>query len=500
MTLIKSRPVLVSHLVVVAAAALAAGCAVGPDFTRPQAPAGAGYTAGKLPTETATADGPGGTVQHLLEGKDIPGQWWTLFHSEPLNALIDQAFKANADVQAAQAALRVAQENVAAQQGAFFPQITGGFNGTRAKVAGSVSSNSSSPSAIYNLYTTQVAVSYVPDLWGGNRRQVESLEAQAESQRFQVEATYLTLTANVANAAVQDANLRGQIAATRDIITIESGLLDVLKKQFALGAVAEADVVAQEAALAQAEQSLPPLDKQLAAVRDQLAALTGRFPNQEVAGNFELASLHLPEDLPVSLPSQLVEQRPDIRAAEANLQAASAQIGVAIANRLPNITLNADLGSTAAVLTGKGGLFTPGLGFWDLAGNASAPLFDGFTLLHRERAARAAYDQAEAQYRSTVITAFQNVADSLHALSIDAEALKATAKAEHAAAESLAITRRQLELGAVSYLALLNAEQTELQAHITLVQAESARFADTVALFQSLGGGWWNRQDKAAGS
>ena len=495
----------VRGLFAVAAAMALAGC-VGPDFQPPAAPKVDGYTTAPLPAATASADVPAGKAQRFRPGRDIPADWWTLFGSAKLNALITLALKANPSVQAAQAALRVAHENVDAQRGAFFPTVQGGFDATRAKNAsGSVSSASASTSPVYNLHTAQLSVSYTPDVWGGNWRQMESLEAQAEAQRFQLKAAQLTLASNVAAAAITEAGLRGQIAAVNDIVAIERQALGVLKRQNELGQVAEGDVVAQEAALAQAEQMLPPLQKQLAFQRDALAALVGRLPSRVPSATFDLSALHLPEDLPVSLPSRLVEPRPDILQAEANLHAASAEIGIAEANRLPLVNLTADMGSTASLLTGtdngyspaKIGLFTPGTGFWSLAGSVTQTLFDGFSLMHRQRAAEAAYDQAEAQYRATVLNAFQNVADTLHALEVDAEALKTAAAAEKSAAESLSITRRQLDLGAVGYLSLLTAQQAELQARINLVQAEASRHADTVALFQALGGGWWNRPGAA---
>ncbi|HEV2546806.1 MAG TPA: efflux transporter outer membrane subunit [Stellaceae bacterium] len=483
--------------VLVWAGALAlAGCAVGPDFLRPSPPAGKDYAPATIAEPTAAADVQGGAAQRFLRDKDIPGQWWQLFHSEPLNTLIAAAFQANPDVAAAQAALRVAEENAAAQRGAFYPQVAGNLTPSRTKTAtGAVTPTAASGGAYLTLYTAQVSVSYVPDVFGLNQRAVESLEAQAESQRFQLEATYLTLTSNLAAAAIQEASLRGQIAATEDIIGIERQLLDLFRRQLALGHIAEADVVAQEAALAQAEASLPPLRKQLAIERDLLTALTGRFPNEEPAETFELASIQLPEDLPASLPAQVVEQRPDIRQAEANLHTASALVGVAVANRLPNLTLTGSAGTAA---TDPSRFFTPGTGFWSIAASLTQPIFDGGTLLHKERAARAALEQSAAQYRATVITAFQNVADTLRALQIDADALSAALRAERAAAQSLAIARRQLELGAISYLSLLNAQQTYQTARIALVQAQANRYADTAALFQALGGGWWNRNDVAA--
>jgi NodT family efflux transporter outer membrane factor (OMF) lipoprotein len=476
-----------------AAALLLADCEVGPDFERPAPPAVTGYTPEPLTTQTASAPVPGGESQLFVRSLDIPGQWWTLFHSPALNALVEQAIAANPSLQAAQAALRQARENVYAAQGSLFPSVTAGFSPSRNKTAtGALSPASASGNPYYSLYTAQVNVSYAPDVFGGTRRQIESLAAQAQSQRFQLEATYLTLTSNVVAAVVQEAALRGQIAATEEIVKLDSEGLDILRRQLQLGQVAGADVAAQEAALAQAQAMLPPLRKQLAIERDLLTALIGRFPSQEPAEKFDLASLQLPRELPVSLPSKLVDQRPDVRAAEAQLHSASAEIGVAVANRLPQFTLTADGGAASNTIAQ---FFNPGTAFWSLAGGVTQPIFDAGSLLHKQRAAEAAYDQAAAQYRTTVIAAFQNVADSLRALQSDADALKAAAAAQQAAATSLDITRGQLRLGAVNYLALLIAESAYQQALASAVQAQASRYADTAALFQALGGGWWNRGD-----
>jgi NodT family efflux transporter outer membrane factor (OMF) lipoprotein len=470
---------------------LIAGCAVGPNFQRPTAPEATAYTREPLPAETAAADVGGGAAQRLVEGLDIPGQWWTLFHSPSLNALIEQSLKANPSLEAAQAALRQAQENVYAQEGFFYPNVQASFTPSRQKNAvATLAPTLTSGEPLFSLYTPQVSVSYTLDVWGGNRRQVESLQAQADALRFQLEATYLTLTSNVVAAAVQEASLRAQIRATNAVIRIEGDLLDLLRAQYALGAIAMADVVAQEAALAQAQASLPPLQKQLALQRDLLAALMGRVPSAEPDETFELGALELPQEIPLSLPSRLVEQRPDVRSSEEQLHAASAQVGVAIANQLPQITISASAGSSATQMSQ---LFTSGTGFWSVAGNFLQPLFDGGTLYHRKRAADAALEQAAAQYRSTVITAFQNVADVLHALYYDAAALEADLRAERAATEGLDIARKALQLGSISYLALLNAEQTYQQSEIALAQAQGNRYADTAALFQALGGGWWNQ-------
>src|ERR1700719_4481069 len=479
---------------VAATVLLLVSCAVGPNFQQPAAPDVTGYAPQPLAKQTSSADVKGGEAQRLVQNLDIPGQWWTLFHSEALNALIEQALKNNPTLPAAEAALRLAWENVYAGQGAFFPTAVAGYSPSRNKTAtGVVFTSASSGKPWFSLHTTQVFVAYAPDVFGGTRRQVESLMATAEFQRYQVEAAYLTLTSNVVAAAVQEASLRGQIAATEEIIKIETEALGILRKQFELGQVAGADVAGVEATLAQAQATLSPLQKQLAVQRDLPTGVIGRLPSQEPAEKFELASLQLPQDLPVSLPSKLVEQRPDIQSAEAQLHAASALIGVAIAAQLPLFTLTAN---AAALANQIGQLFiTPGTAFWFVAGNVAQTIFDAGTLLHKKRAADAAFDQAAAMYRSTVITAFQNVADVLHALQSDAETLKAAVAAERAAAKSLEIARRQLQLGAIGYLGLLTAENTYDTALLALVQAQAARYADTAALFQASGGGWWNRAD-----
>ncbi|WP_254784017.1 efflux transporter outer membrane subunit [Collimonas sp. OK307] len=462
------------------------GCAAGPDFKQPDAPPVLGYTKEPLQAKTSSAATVGGATQQFVDGMDIPAQWWTLFSSPALNAVIEEALKASPDLQSAQAALRAAQEQVSVQQGAFFPSVNASLTPTRQKQPASAGQGTSP----FNLHTAQVSVSYTLDAFGGNQRQVEGLQAQAEQQKFLLEAAYLTLTSNVAAAAVQEAGLRAQITATQEVLKVQAELLELLRRQYALGDVARADVLAQEAALAQTQASLPPLQKSLAQQRDRLTALAGRFPSQELEQKFELASLSLPQQLPVSLPSSLVQQRPDVRAAEAQLHAASAAVGVATANMLPQITLSANIGSAAAQM---GNLFTSGTGLWSLVGGLTQPLFAGGALLHKKRASEALLEQAAAQYKSTVILAFQNVADSLRALQYDVDALQAQAIAERAAAHSLDISRKSVQLGASSPQTLLTAQQAYQQAVINLAQAQAARFADTAALFQALGGGWWNR-------
>jgi NodT family efflux transporter outer membrane factor (OMF) lipoprotein len=470
------------------------GCAVGPDFMRPDPPATDRYTADPLPVQTASASVAGGAPQRFVD-RDIPAEWWALFHSPALDALIREALQANPNLAAAEAALRQARELRKAGEGAFFPLVQAGFNASRNKTGSQLSPNTASGALYYNQYTAQLGVSYVPDVFGATRRTVEGLLAQEDAQRFQLEAAYLTLTSGLVAAAIGEAELRDQIAATEEIIRTQRESLDILHRQKTLGQAAGADVAAQEAALAQAEATLPPLQKQLAQQRDLLAVLLGRLPSDQPGAKFQLASLQLPQDLPLSLPSRLVEQRPDIRAAEESLHAASAAIGVAIANMLPQINLTGNLGTTALTI---GSLFGPGTAFWTIAADATQTVFDAGTLLHKKRAAEAAFDEAAAQYEATVLAAFQNVADTLEALKSDADALAATVRAEAAARTSLDIAKRQLSLGAVNYLALLNAEQTYQQAVVNRVQAQAARFADTAALFQALGGGWWNRENLAA--
>lgn len=471
------------------------GCAVGPDYHRPEAPKAQTYAPRPQPETTSSSAAPGGEAQRLVKSMDIPGQWWTLFHSEPLNALIADALKHNADVEAAHAALQVAWENVYAQRAAYFPSVSAGVNPTRQDIAKDLASPAASGASLYSLTTAQVSVSYAPDLWGGNRRQVESLVADANAQRFQLEATYLTLTSNLVNAAIGEASLRAQIDTTQQIIDLQMQVLDTLKRQYALGDVAETAVAAQVAALEQSRATLPPLQKQLAQQRDLMAALSGRTPDQAIDASFTLDSLQLPAELPMSLPAQLVEQRPDVRAAEEQLHAASADVGVAIANRLPNVQINASFGRASEKASQ---LFSSGAGFWNLGGSITQPLFDGGALKHKQRAAEASYRQAAAQYRGAVLGAVQNVADTLHAIQADADALVANERAERAAARSLEIAKRQLALGDISESAMLTAELAWRQSSLALVQARAARYADTTALFQALGGGWWHRDDAGA--
>jgi NodT family efflux transporter outer membrane factor (OMF) lipoprotein len=335
-------------------------------------------------------------------------------------------------------------------------------------------------------------VAYALDVFGANRRQVESLDAQAAAQRFELEAAYITLASNVVAAAIQEASTRAQIEATEKIIGSNAQALDILRNQKNLGYASSVDLAAQEAALAQAQQGLPPLQKQLEQTRDLIRALVGNLPDKDVGETFQLTSLHLPRDLPLSLPSSIILQRPDVRAAEEQMRSANAQVGAAIAARLPQFAISGAYGGAASKFSQ---MFTSGGPFWNISGNVDQTIFAGFTLLHRQRAADQAFVQAAAQYKSTVIGAFQNVADTLHALESDADAVKAAVASERAAKVTLDLSTRQFEAGYVGSLALFSAEEAYRQAVIALVQAQSNRLSDTAALFQALGGGWWNRTD-----
>ncbi|MGD0849728.1 efflux transporter outer membrane subunit [Bradyrhizobium sp.] len=486
----RKRRVLAGTAVLALLSMAVSGCAVGPNFQPAAKPEVDGYVRGKLASPNAGDGPPRVAGQHFVSGADVSARWWGAFKSPLLNELVRQSVDHNPNLQAAEAAIRVAQYNALAQRGLFFPQVSGNTTGQQFLV--------SNPQQVppvplpaqqteFSLATNQLTISFVPDIWGGNFRAVENLDATTEQQLFQLEAAYLTLTSNVVTAAIQEASLRGQIAATQRIIAIERNLLDILKRQLSFGQAAQADVLAQDAALAQAEELLPPLEKQLDQQRDLLTALAGQYAANEISQKFDLAHLKLPTNLPISLPGKLVDQRPDVRAAEANMHSASALVGVAIAARLPNIVLSANGGSAAP---NYAQVFASGAGFYTLTASATAPIFDGLTLYHKQKAAEAALEQAEALYRAAVITAFQNVADALRALQSDARALKAALRAEVAAKASLDIVQQQLNAGQVNQLAVLNAQQTYLTAAVVRVQTEANRLSDTAALFMALGGNW----------
>jgi NodT family efflux transporter outer membrane factor (OMF) lipoprotein len=473
---------------------LAGGCAVGPDYKPPPAPQTPGFVApGTLPAATVNTPGSGGDAQRFVADLDIPAAWWTLFQSPPLNALIERGLAHSPTLAAAQAALRQAKETVAAQRGSYYPSLSGSLSATRESESAAFGQPGLG-SLLYTLDSASLSISYTLDAFGGVRRQVEALGAQAEYAQFSLEAAYLTLTANIVTAAITEGSLRAQIDANEKIAASEQRQLDITRRRVTAGGASRSDVLQQQTALQATLAALPTLRTQLAQQRNLLAAYAGDLPADYKGPEFTLDSLHLPTDLPVSLPSKFVAQRPDVREYAALLHEYTAQIGVATANMLPQITLTGSYGGQAGSFSG---MFSPDAAVWSLAGSLTQPLFKGGQLLHQRRAAIAAAAEAEANYRSTVITAFQNVSDTLRALQGDAEGLAAETLAERTAADSLELVQAQYRSGAASYLQVLTSEQSYQTAAVALVKARAQRYVDTAALFQALGGGWWNRSDVA---
>jgi NodT family efflux transporter outer membrane factor (OMF) lipoprotein len=476
-------------------AALLIACAVGPNFKAPAAPKDTGYLPQALPQSTASAPVAGGEAQRFVPAQDIPGQWWTLFQSSELDALLEEALKHNPTLEAAQAALRQANENLAAERGAFYPSLTGSYQAQRADASLASFGLPGSGNYLYTLNSASVNVAYTLDVFGGIRRQVEALQAQADYERSSLEASYLTLTANVVTAAVTEASLRAQLAVTEEVARSQRAQLDITQRRVTAGGASRVEVLQQQANLQATLATLPALRTQLAQERDLLATYVAMSPAHYDGGVIRLDALHLPEELPVSLPSRLVEQRPDVREFSALLHEATAQVGVATANMLPQFSLTGSYGAASVKFAD---LFTPSSAVWNLAGGITQPLFKGGQLLHQRRAAVAVAQQAAANYRATVLTAFQNVADSLLALQGDADVLAAQTGAEQSASESLRLVQAQYKAGGANYLQVLTAEQAYQNATLALVKARAQRFLDTAALFQALGGGWWNRSDTNA--
>ena len=464
------------------------GCTVGPDYQAPQAPAVDHFTEAALPGSTV---GAGGVAQKFTNGQDIAGDWWTAFHSPQINTLVATAFAANPDLAAAQATLREAVDTQQAEQGSLFPKLTANLAAQRQQ-SSLATQGFGKGSKTLSVYSGSLGVSYTLDAFGGVQRQIEQLGAQVDYARYELEASYLALSANVVSTAIKMASLQDQIAASETILADYNQALDLTQKRFALGAVSRVDVLQQQALRDAQAATIPALRKQWQQTRNQLAIYLGHRPADANLPALHLSDLTLPPEVPVSLPSKLVEQRPDIQAYAALVHAASAQVGVATANLLPQISLTGSYGRSG---TNFDNLFTPGGIVWSLASSLAQPIFDGGTLRARQRAAKEAFAVAAAQYSSTVNTAFQNVADSLVAIERDAETLQASQQSAQTAAASLAVARAQYREGGSTYLNVLTAEQAEQSARLNLVSAQAARLTDTVALFQALGGGWWNRTD-----
>lgn len=510
----------VARLSIALACAMLSGCMVGPDYVRPELPQSQGYSSTALPAQTVASESATGAAQRFAIASDIRSDWWTLFKSPALNTLIEQAFAASPTIEAAKRALKVAQENVYAQQGFFFPTVAANYTPSRTKLPGNLAANApgvqgdgsviagyqGTPASeggtapfnggtIFNFHTAQFTVGFVPDVFGANMRAVESLQAQVSVQHYQLQAAYVTLATNIVAAAFQDALLRKQIAITREMIDDNQAAVALVQRQHKAGFASQLDLSMQQSALGQVRQLLPPLQKQFEQNRDLLKVLAGLTPDQEIVG-FNLDELALPDELPVTLPARLVEQRPDVRVAEEQLRSANAQIGVARAARLPQFLINGSIGGTASNFNQ---MFWSSSGvFFDLILGITQPIFDGGTLKHREYAASETMRQAAAQYRSTVLVAFQNVADTLHAIEADARALQVAEELTGAARSAYDLTKRQHANGYLDRLALINAQQTYRQALLNSAQAQANRLGNSAALFQALGGGWWNRPELIA--
>ena len=476
-------------------------CAVGPNYTAPPPPQTSGYILGTVPgaapAATTATPLPGGAAQRFMSELDIPGQWWTLFKSPELNALIERSLSNNPNLASAQAALRQANETTAAERGSYFPSASGQYQAERQKASGASFGDPAAGSFLYALNSASVNVSYTLDAFGGIRRQVEALQAEADYQRFSLEASYLSLTANIVTAAVTEASLRAQITANEDIARAQQAELDITQKRLNLGGASRADVLQQQSTLQSTLAGLPLLRSQLAQERNLLATYVGDLPADYRGGEIDLNSLTLPIDLPLTVPSKLVEQRPDVQQYSALLHQATAQIGVATANMLPQLTLTGSYGSVGSTF---GDMFKSSSVVWSAIAGVTQPIFKGGALLHQRRAAIATAQEAAANYQSTVLTAFENVSNTLYALQADADALAAQHAAEQAAKDSLGLVHIQYKSGSASYLQVLTAEQSYQSAAVSLVKARAQRFADTAALFQALGGGWWNRTDVADNS
>lgn len=462
-----------------------AGCAVGPQFVTPDAPQQAGYAVSN-PTTTVSAPVATGDAQRFLEGSPVPAQWWREFANAELDRRIEQALLHSPTIASAQAALRQAQENVNAARGSFFPSVNANAGANRQNTVATGNAGTATGASPFTVYNASVDVSYTLDLFGGVRRGVESQSAVADAQRYLLEGTYLSLAANVATTSFLEASLREQIVATEEIVSVYQQQLGLINLQYESGAKSQGDVLISESQVATARAQLPALRKALAQTQTQLEVYLGHFPSETELGALELGALTLPQDIPLSLPSTIVRERPDIRAAEAQLHQATAQVGIATANLFPNITLSGSYGSQA--LSG-GDLFGSGSEVWSLGLNLLQPLFRGGTLRAQKRASEAGLDKAAADYRNTVLTAFQNVADSLRALELDAESLAAQSAALQATASSLELVRKQYRDGSVAYLQVLDATRLFQQARLSVIEARAARLTDTAALYTALGGG-----------
>lgn len=486
-----------SHLMALCAiGATLGGCAVGPDFKTPAPPTATRYTETPLSPTTVSAAASNGAAQTFELGGQIPAEWWTLYRSEPLDRMIRTALAQSPSLGAAQATLRQARETLKAERGALlFPSVDAQVQGVRERISGIAVGQPLRGGIDATVVNATLNASYNLDVFGGAKRQVEGFAAQVDYSRFELEVAYLTLSSSVVSTAIKEASIRAQLQATEDVVQAEEKQLSLVERQYSLGAIPKTTVLAQRTQLATTRSTVPALEKSLAQTRDQLAVLVGKPPSEAAIPDFTLDSMKLPTELPISVPADLVRQRPDVRASEAQLHYASAQVGVATAALYPQVNITAQYGRESL---GASGLFQSQNAIWSLASGITQPLFRAGQLTAQRRAAIAAYEAAFAQYQQSVLLAFQSVADALKALESDAQGLAIAADAESLAHQNLDLAQTQYRLGATSYLTLLDAQRQFDQTHINLVSAQATRFADTAALFQALGGGWWNRTEPMA--
>ncbi len=455
---------------------LIGGCTVGPDFTRPAAPDVDRYDQSRV---TLPSAGEGQPLQTLSTGSAPAAQWWRAFGSAPLNDTVVLALQDSPTLQAANATLAAADESLAATRGALFPQADLGASASRGNSGGI------GGGMIRNLYDIGATLGYSVDLFGGTRRRIEQQAALVDFQRGQLGATYLALTGNVVTAAINAAGAAEQLAAAQDIIAVDEHNLELVQISESAGKSAGTDVLAAEGQLANDRTLLPPLRQALAVAQHSLAVLTGRMPAQWVPPSFTFASITLPSELPLSLPAELVRARPDIVAAEAQLHAASAAIGIATAQLYPSLTLTGSWTTTGST---RSDLFSANSDVWSIAAGLTAPLFHGGTLRAEQRATIDTYAAQLAQYRQTVLQAFGQVADALNALEHDAESIAAQHAALEASRASLELTQQSYQAGQTSFLQVLVTQRLYLQSRLGFARAQSQRYLDTALFYLVLGG------------
>ncbi len=475
-----------NNLVALGACLLLAGCAVGPNFIPPSPPPVDRYTSGPQPTRTVAADS---EVQTFENGAQVAQDWWQLFKSPQLDAVIKEAVAQNHCLEAALARLRQSQQTLKAGYGVFFPQFQTSFAAEREKFS-PAQFGTALPGSTFNLYTATASVSYMLDVFGGQRRNVENLAAQVHYQKYTAMAANHTLLGNVINAAIAAAGYKAQIEATEKLIGLEKEQVGLTESQVKAGLTPYANVLSLQAQLAATEATLPTLGQNLSKSQHLLTALVGYVPAQWSPPDFNLADFKLPRELPVTIPSELVRQRPDILASEAQVHSASANIGVATAALFPSFTLSADIGKNITDITR---FFSSAAGnFWSFGATVAQPVFKGGTLWFQRQAAIEAYQASLADYRQVVVNAFQQVADTLRALEHDAQLVKAQAEALSAAQQALELVQANYSSGMVNYLQVIIANNQYQQAKLGYIQAQALRLQDSAALFVALGGGWWS--------